>query len=123
MKRFLAIILAATVLVLPASVFITGCKAPSTVAANEQIVLNAEKVIISSFEVIDTFLKFEYVNRSSLPASVTSVADTIRKEAPTAFMNARSVLRSYKENPTPEQRLFLEDSMSQVRTLANLTKQ
>jgi hypothetical protein len=123
MKRFLAIALAAAFLALPVSIVVTGCRAPSTVVADDQIILNAERAIVSSFEVIDTFLKFEYTNRSNLPPSVTSVADTIRKDAPTAFMNARSVLRSYKEKPTPEQRLFLEDSLSQVRTLANLTKQ
>lgn len=123
MKRFLALILAAAFLALPASLVITGCRAPSTVSADNQIILNSERLIVTSFEVIDTFLKFEHTNRPNLPASVTAAADTIRKEAPAAFMNARSVLRSYKEKPTPEQRLFLEDSLSQVRTLANLTKQ
>lgn len=123
MKRFLALILAATFMVLPASVFVTGCKAPSTETQPSNVILNAERVIVSSFEVIDTFLKFEYVNRSNLPPSVTIAADMIRRDAPVAFMNARSVLRAYKETQTPEQRLFLEDSLVQIQALANLTKQ
>jgi hypothetical protein len=123
MKRFLALILAASVLALPASVFVAGCRAPSTVVADDKIILNAERAIVSSFEVIDTFLKFEYTNRSNLPSKVTITADMIRRDAPIAFMNARSVLRAYKETQTPEQRMFLEDSLVQIQALANLTKQ
>jgi NH3-dependent NAD+ synthetase len=123
MKRFLAIALAAAFLALPVSLVVTGCKTPTTETQPSNIVLNAEKTIASSFEVIDTFLKFEYTNRASLPASVTAAADAIRRDAPIAFMNARSVLRAYKETQTPEQQLFLEDSLVQIQALANLTKQ
>jgi hypothetical protein len=81
------------------------------------LTLRAEQTIAVSFDIVDAFLLWEYHNRESLGADVRDVAERLRREAPGAFMTARSFLRAYKSNPSPQQAAAVE---RQLQTLADM---
>ena len=82
--------------------------------------MNSEKTIGIAFDAVDAFLRWEHAHRRAVPSEVTKAADAIRKDAPDAFRNARSVLRAYKENRTPEQKALLDTWLATVNELARV---
>lgn len=62
----------------------------------EAFVVRSEQTIASSFATVDTFVNWESVNRDSLPASVTAVADTLRVDFPPAHDAALASIQVYK---------------------------
>lgn len=116
MKRTLqAVILAAGLLTLPAT--FTGCVTHATEQV-DSIAVNADKTIAVAFVAIDEFLLWERQNESVVSPEIHQAAEALRREAPDAFRIARSVLRSYKERPNPEQAALLSDWLTVVQNLA-----
>lgn len=101
---------------------LTGCKSTGSplIASGDPVVVNSEKAIAIAFDAVDSFLRWEYANRHAVPSEVTKAADALRREAPDAFRNARSVLRSYKTNRTPEQKALLDTWLNTVAELARV---
>lgn len=103
-------------------VFLTGCQTPTgqTQSSGDPIVVNAEKTIAIAFDVVDAFLLWEYTNRAAVSPDVRQVADRLREKGPDAFRNARSVLRAYKTNRSPEQKALLDTWLATVLELAKV---
>lgn len=121
MKRIISILLLCTLSVGLCPAILTGCKAPTMFASGDPVVVNSEKTIAIAFDSVDAFLRWEYTNRHAVPADVTKVADTIRRDAPDAFRNARAVLRAYKTNRSPEQKALLDTWLATVSELGRVS--
>lgn len=120
MKRTLqAAVLAVSLVAFP--VAFTGCVTPATEQV-DSIAGNADKAIAVAFVAIDEFLLWERRNEAVVPPAVHQAAESLRREAPDSFRIARSVLRSYKERPNPEQAALLSDWLNVVQNLANLAQ-
>jgi hypothetical protein len=106
-------------LALCALLLMSGCASPSLPALTQEqrIVRTAEQTINAAFDAVDSFLLWEYHNRESLGATTLDVADLLRREAPNRFLVARSMLRAYKERPSPQQAQGVEDAVAAVMAL------
>lgn len=106
-------------LVAAATVFymsmVGGC---STIApGHDPFVVRAEQTTEIAFDLLDTFLRWEYAHRKTLPPEVTEAAERIREKAPDAIRIARELTRAYKRNRTEEGRVSM---MSAVAVLDDL---
>lgn len=118
--RILCLVGALALAVAPLAL-VTGCKTISSpFIAGDLVVVNSEKAIAIAFDSVDTFLRWEYAHRHAVPSDVTKAADALRRKAPDAFRNARSVLRAYKTNRSPEQRALVETYLATVEELARV---
>lgn len=119
MKRLLSFL---TCFILVASSFTilnTGC-APARVVSGDPVVVNSERAIGIAFDTVDGFLRWEHQNRAAIPPKVHAAAQSLRREAPDAFRNARAVLRAYKTNRTPEQKALLDTWLATLSELARV---
>lgn len=119
MKRLLSFL---TCLVLVASPFVilsTGC-APVGAVTGDPVVVNSERAIGIAFDTIDGFLRWERASRGVVPPNVHAAAQSLRREAPDAFRNARAVLRAYKTNRSPEQKALLDTWIATLSELARV---
>jgi hypothetical protein len=91
----------------------------ATVSQPEQLVVRAEQTIAMTFDIVDAFLLWEYHNRELVGADVRDIADRLRREAPGAFMTARSFLRAYKGNPSPQQAAAVERELGKLSEMAS----
>jgi len=81
----------------PAIVLLPGCAWFSPVEpGSESLVVNAERVAILSFTMVDTFLEWEHNNRAALPPNVTEAADALRDNFPPAYIAFRTATKTYK---------------------------
>ena len=120
MKRQILLLILSLAFVVPAGITSSGCSTQISNQTGDPVVVNAEKTIAVAFDTIDTFLRWERTNSAIVPPNVASVATKLRLEAPDAFRNARSVLRAYKGNRTPEQRQLVESWLAVLSQLANI---
>ena len=89
------------------------------ISQSEQLVVRAEQTISITFDIVDAFLLWEYHNRELAGADVRDIADKLRREAPAAFMTARSFLRAYKVNPSPQQAAAVERELGKLAEIAS----
>jgi len=118
-KRLLSFL---TCLLLVASPFVilqTGC-APAGAVTGDPVVVNSERAIGIAFDTIDSFLRWEKANQGVIPVKVHSAAQSLRRDAPDAFRNARAVLRAYKSNRSPEQKALLDTWLATLSELARV---
>lgn len=117
---FQALLLAISLLVALVTLT-TGCtNTPTTQIAGDPVVINAEKSIEISFLTIDAFLLWERQNAAIVPPDVAKAATALRREAPDSFRNARAVLRAYKTDKTPQQRVLLDQWLATITELARV---
>jgi hypothetical protein len=95
--------------VLAAGLALSGCATVSP--GSDPVVVNAERTLATSFEVVDAFLLLEYKNRDvvmSRAPYVHALAEDIRQTAPGVFKSASIAVRAYKRSRTPAARLDLQ---------------
>ena len=100
-------------------VVFSGCRAlaPDGVYKGDQVLHNAELATTTSYEVIHTFVSWEYENRAALTVwpEIKTAADAMRKSSPQWFKTAYALRDAYAIAPTDENRAALEKSLSVLR--------
>ena len=119
MKRLLSFLTCFLLVASPFAVLHTGC-APAGAVTGDPVVVNSERTIGLAFDTIDGFLRWEKANRAVVPPKVHAAAQSLRREAPDAFRNARAVLRAYKANRSPEQKVLLDTWLATLSELARV---
>lgn len=107
-KQWLAILLGIlTIAVIP------GCGTLDKEGAykGDKILYNADKMIVSSYEVLHAFVKWEYQNRASVSKDVTKAADAVRANARKWISSASALREAYAGNPNDQNRTALVKSL------------
>lgn len=99
-----AVTLALSALVTVPVITGTGCASSQVDPGSEAFVVEAEKDIRTSFKIVDAFLQWEHLNRTTAGPDVTAAADKLRVDFPKWHASAQTVLRAYKTARTPESR-------------------
>lgn len=99
---------------------LTGCQttlAPDGVYDGDVAIYNAENTIVQSYALMDTFLQWEYDNRESLSSmpEIKQAADHIRENGERWISSAQALVDVYKANPTKENQISLNSSISVIR--------
>jgi hypothetical protein len=124
MKRTLSLFLCLSLASCALSPAFTGCGlAPYGVFTGDPVVVNSEKIISESWDSVNAFLRREHRVRGSISPNLHATAQSVRAKAPDMFRNARAVLRSYKANPTPEQKALLDTWMASLIDLAKVANE
>ncbi len=96
---------------------LAGC---GTVApGSDPLVVYAERTTLVSMDTIDAFLRYERAHETALGAKVHDVAESLRKQAPTALRAARSATKTYKGNRNTENKATLETALAVLKKLAD----
>lgn len=88
--------------------------------AGNKILFTADKVIVDSYDTVDTFLKWEHDGRTTLAVSnpaITRFADNLRDEFPKLHKELQSLREVYKQSPTEPNRHKLEQTLGLVKAL------
>lgn len=98
----------------------SGCSRkldPAGAYQGDKTLYNADKVISESYDVMSSFLKYEYSNRAALQATpeIGKAADNIRDNAQRWIKSAVALRDSYATNPTSENRSKLDQAVSVLR--------
>jgi len=105
----------------PVVVLAPGCALFSTVApGNDVIVVDAERIAILSFTLVDTFLDWETVNRANVPKEATAAADKLRDDFPKAYNSYRAATKAYKFNRTADNQFNLNTAEALVQAAMNI---
>lgn len=128
---FLAVVLSFVMFAAPPAALLTlGTGCASVAEGHDPIVVNAERVSASAFDLIDSFLQYEAANRELLwrtDQGIKRVADQLRDQAPGAIKTLRNATKAYKANKTPENKANLATWLATVNSLladasANMAK-
>lgn len=119
MKRLLSFLTCFLLVASPFVILQTGC-APAGAVTGDPVVVNSERAIGIAFDTVDGFLRWEHQNRAAIPPKIHTAAQSLRREAPDAFRNARAVLRAYKSNRSPEQKALLDTWLATLSELARV---
>jgi hypothetical protein len=119
MKRLLSFLTCFLLIASPLTFLGAGC-APAGAVTGDPVVINSERAIGIAFDTVDGFLRWEHQNRAAIPPKVHAVAQSLRRDAPDAFRNARAVLRAYKSNRSPEQKALLDTWLATLSELARV---
>lgn len=100
-----------------AAVALILCSCSSILPGNDPVVVNAERTTQLAVDVFDTFLKWEYNNRSALAfkPEVKQAADFIRDNGIGWLESARSMTKAYKENRSQENKFNLDTALAILR--------
>lgn len=111
---------------LPVTPFLTSCAsssdlAPGGVYAGDATLLNADRVITGSYDVFDTFVKWEYANRIFLTStpSIKQTADVVRSNGKQLIESASALRDAYKANPTSDGKAKLLNGLAVLQALLN----
>lgn len=92
-------------------------------ATDARVLYNADKAIVSSYRILDSFLKWEQTYRSTVPLAVTQAADSIRANAERWIDSAINLRQAYAQNPTGQNRTALEKAITVLeQALAEASK-
>ncbi len=119
MKRLLSLLTCFFLVASPFVILGTGC-APASAVTGDPVAVNSERAIGIAFDTVDGFLRWEHQNRAAIPPKIHTAAQSLRREAPDAFRNARAVLRAYKSNRSPEQKALLDTWLATLSELARV---
>jgi len=106
--------LATLILVIP--LLLTGCQ--SLQPGADPVVVNAERSIEVARATLDSFVRFEYLNRGKCPPEVQQAAEHIRKHAPGWFDRVLRLKAVYKANRGADQKADLLTAMAVLQTAA-----
>lgn len=123
MKKLLHILIAAVAfaVALPQ----TGCTTkkldPAGVYQSDKALYDADKTITDAYDVMHTFVLFEYQNREALATKpdVRKAADSIRLNAQKWIKSAIALRDKYANAPNPENRSALLDAVRVLREAVN----
>lgn len=76
----------------------------------DKFIVRSQQTIQSSFVTVNSFLQLEYANRAvaqALDPSITKLADQLRETYPPINRSAWTVLDTYRNNRTPENKANL----------------
>ena len=119
MNRLLSFLTCFLLVASPFVILHTGC-APAGAVTGDPVVVNSERAIGIAFDTVDGFLRWEHANRGVVPPKVHAVAQSLRRDAPDAFRNAKAVLRAYKSNRSPEQKALLDTWIATISELSRV---
>lgn len=105
------------------SVVAVGCDGcakkldPAGTYQGDKTLYNADRTIAESYDVMHSFVKFEYDNRAALQGSpeIGKAADNIRANAQRWIKSAIALRDAYATSPTPEGRSKLDDAIRVLR--------
>lgn len=92
---------------------------------HDPIVVNAERTLAASFDVIDTFLSVEHERRETVRAELPDVhafAEQLRREAPAALTAAKSAIDAYKASRDRANADAMNNTLAAVETLARQSR-
>lgn len=122
MKRFLAVLLSFTITIAPLApvVLSTGCThslAAGGVYQGDKVLHDADLAIVTSYDVLHAYVKWEYQNRAALASQpeIKRSADAIRRNSKQWFASAHALRDAYAVNKTMENRSALNSSLSLIR--------
>jgi len=96
----------------------TACGTLAPGAYNQdEILYRADTAITTGYDVLHTFVKFEYTNRAALASKpqIKKAADKIRAGAPVWIGSAVALREAYASAPTAENRDKLQASLAVLR--------
>lgn len=97
----------------------TGCGTlnPSGVYAGDKALYDADLTLATSYELLHSFVSFEYDNRAALAGTpeVKQYADKIRAGAQQWFASAIALRDAYKTNPGDATKTALQQSIDVLR--------
>lgn len=125
LHRFL-LVAALGLCALPVTLSVTSCASSSQLVpagpyAGDATLYNADKVITGSYDVFDTFVKWEYTNRlllSSTPG-IKQTADTVRVNARSWIESASALRDAYQANPTADGKQKLLNGLAVLQAVLN----
>lgn len=98
---------------------ITGCRqlAADGVYSSDQLLYQAEMATVTSYDILDTFVKWEATHRASLTRwpDISKAATEIRKGSPQWFATAYAMRDAYKNDPSPQNKSNLETALRVIR--------
>lgn len=117
MKRLLANLSAAFACV----ILLTACGtlSPDGPYAGDQTLYKADVTISTAYEVIHSFVLFEYTNRAALltvDPKIKAAADNMRRGAPQWFGTAIALRDAYQQQPGTQTRDALQTAVLVLRT-------
>lgn len=98
----------------------SGCRslAPGGAYQGDQVLYQAETTIVTSYEIVDTFLKWERTNQKLLAKwpDIHRAADRLRADYPQWYRTANALRDAYAANPDPATRDKLQTALALLRT-------
>lgn len=97
-----------------------GCRTldPAGVYRGDQVLYESELAIVTSYDVIHTFVTWEKQNRPALARwpQIKDAADRMRAGSPAWFATARAAHDAYKLDPSAVNKSALDVSLALLRT-------
>lgn len=97
-----------------------GCRslAPDGAYQGDQVLYQAETTIVTSYQLVDTFLKWERANEKLLAQwpEIHRAAAKLRTEYPQWYRTANALRDAYAANPDPATRDKLQTTLALLRT-------
>jgi hypothetical protein len=101
--------------------YLPGCNHsldPAGVYGGDKILYEADQALANSYDAMDVFLQWEFNNRNAIGVvtpAMHAAAENIRLNAPEWFRSLTKVRKAYAADPSPENRLKLENALGIVR--------
>src|SRR6266576_4478192 len=118
LKPIVAVVILGCLVTLAAPLSFTGCRSldKTGVYAGDKFLYDSELAIVTSYDLLDAFLKWETSNRAALSTvpEIKKSADNIRKDSKRWFASAHALRDAYAANPTSENRTALQSSLSVI---------
>lgn len=94
-----------------------GSLSPDGPYAGDEILYTADQTIVTSYDLLHTFVTWEYENRAALASQpeIKRAADHVRANAPQWIASASALREAYAANPTPETRRSLQGAIGVLR--------
>lgn len=123
MKKIIILLLVASLgFCIP--VLTTGCATSANIApggayAGDATLVNADTVITGSYDVLNTFVTWEYTNRLALSGTpaIKKSADNVRANARQWISTAVALREAYKANPTTDAKTNLLTGLSVLQAV------
>jgi hypothetical protein len=98
-------------------IWVSGLGCSAIAPGSDPIVVNAQRTMSASFDIVDAFLRWEHINRGKVDNEVTKAADDIRVKFPTSLEATKAVLRVYKETKSSDSKATLETWLATLREI------
>ena len=97
----------------------TGCGTlnPAGAYAGDKVLYDADAGIATSYDLLHTFVKWEYDNRAALAGTpeIKGYADSVRRQAPQWFASAIALRDAYHAAPNGGTRTALQSALAVLR--------